>query len=206
MRSHNKQLRIGMTGGIASGKSTAAGLFSQFNVNIIDADTINIELLKQDTVKDEVVRIFGDDIIINGHISTKAVKNRIFFNPSLRSQLETLLHPLIWQNMLSTKSNDTDYYTIYVIPLLIESNYIDEFDRILLITRNMANRTLDLSNKDNIPYQQALNYINAQIDNNNRLIYSDDVIVNSNLDSMSKQITILHNKYTCLSKMKLAIK
>jgi len=204
VRSHNRQLRIGMTGGIAAGKSTAAGLFSQFNVNIIDADTINIELLKQDAVKDEIARIFGNDIIINGHISTKAVKNRIFSSPSLRSQLETLMHPLIWQSILSTESNDTGCYAIYVIPLLIESSYIDEFDRVLLITRNMHNRVLDLSNKDKIPYQQALNYINAQINNNHRLIYSDDVIVNSNLRNLSNQITVLHNKYTYLSKMKLA--
>lgn len=117
-----KILKIGLTGGIGSGKSTVAQYFAELGVPIIDADIITHELLEKNTsVRKQLVQYFGETILdTHKNIDRKKLRTIVFDAPNKLAWLENLLHPLIEQKMLISAEKSTFPYCIFVIPLLLE--------------------------------------------------------------------------------------
>ncbi|PHS29753.1 MAG: dephospho-CoA kinase [Methylophaga sp.] len=197
-------LKIGLTGGIASGKSTVCSLFADYNVPIIDADIIARQLVEpSNEAYSEIVHYFGKEILQNDNsLNRKKLRQRIFSDPAAKQTLETILHPKIRQQLIlqSQQQHAAAAYIILAIPLLVESKMSDLVDRTLVIDVDPSLQLKRLQQRDEISSDLAHTIINAQCSPKRRLASADDVIDNNgNLAALSEQIKLLHQKYIKLS-------
>lgn len=179
-------LKIGLTGGIASGKTEATKIFADQNVPIIDADQVTHEILSNDAnIKQKLVSHFGDKILNNhDYINRKTLREIIFNDINEKKYLEDLLHPIIIGNMqhfLNNLEETKDIeYCLVVIPLLFETNCQRFLDKVIVIDTELNKQLKRVMNRDNIDYEQALNIINYQISREQRLQMADYIIFNNN--------------------------
>ena len=195
-------LQIGLTGGIASGKSTVCTLFENFSIPIIDADNIARQLVEPGmAAHSEIVLTFGKAILNpDSSLDRKNMRQLIFSDPSAKRSLEAILHPKIRQQLVLQTQQYHAPYIILAIPLLFEAKMTDLVDRILVIDIHADLQLARLQQRDNIPPQQALAMINAQYSQQQRLVSADDIIDNNNdLNALNIQVDLLHKKYIKLA-------
>ncbi len=193
-----RPLRIGLTGGIASGKSTVADLFAEHDVPIIDTDVIARQLVQPGMpALDEIRTAFGDDVFDSqGQLDRASMREAVFSDASRREQLESILHPRIRDEAIAQSGATDGPYQIIVVPLLVESPMRDFMDRVLVVDcdeETQLNRLLarDAENED-----QARRILAAQASRADRLGIADDVISNDgDLETTRQQVDALHEKY-----------
>lgn len=196
-------LKIGLTGGIASGKSTVCRLFAQHGIPIIDADIIARQLVEpKQEAYDEIVQLFGQcSCQPNGELNRHYLRQLIFSNNQAKQQLEAILHPRIRQQLIQQSNAQNAPYCILDIPLLIESNMMEYVDRILVIDIDLPLQLSRLCSRDNITVKDAQLIINKQASRQQRLACADDVVSNNNDPKQLKNaIDNLHKKYLSLIK------
>jgi len=195
--------RIGITGGIGSGKTTVSDYFkSLYSIPIIDADEISKQLIEPNgDAYDYVINLLGPDIILNtGELDRKLIRSKIFQTPTLRTSLEQIIHPKVKDAISEKTNNITASYCIIVIPLLIESNMQSTVDRILLIQTDKKLQISRVSVRDKCTHDHVEAIMNTQLSTTEKLIYADDIIVNNgSKESLISQIEQLHKKYLALS-------
>jgi len=195
-------LTIGLTGGLASGKTTVAKLFAKKNITIIDTDVIAKQLVEPSMpAYDKIIAHFGQQILLNNkHIDRRKLREIIFANATDKNWLEHLLHPLIREQVFQQIKTATSPYCIVIIPLLIE-NYPSPFiHRILVVDCPEQIQIQRAVQRDNITEALAKNILSQQASQTERLKYADDVIENhTGLDSINEQVDALHLKYLQLS-------
>jgi dephospho-CoA kinase len=191
--------KVGLTGGVASGKSTVTSLFhDKYQIDIIDADRIAHALLSQGSpCYIEVVDTFGKSVLLeNGEINRRYLRERIFHEPSAKQQLEAILHPAIHQQLLSKAESASSPYCILSVPLLIEVGMHKEVDRVCVIDVSENTQLERLTSRDKVSTETALGMINSQCDRQVRLQYADDIINNNDsVDSLAHQVAQLHELY-----------
>jgi len=191
-------LRIGLTGGIASGKSSAANAFKQFGIDVISADEIAKDLLKKNSpALKQVVQAFGSDILtVEAELDRIKLRELIFKDEKKRERLNSITHPEIRKEMVRLAQNSISPYVILEIPLLIESGLNKLVNKILVITSPENTQIQRIMQRDNCSNEQAISIINAQTSNQVRLQHADDCIDNSgSITKLNKQVHLLHNKY-----------
>ncbi len=196
-------LKVGLTGGIASGKSTICNLFSQYNIPIIDADIIARKIVEPNqTAFKEIVQLFGDSVVQNnGTLNRKQMRQLIFSNSVAKQQLEAILHPQIRQQLIQQSNQLDAAYCILAIPLLLEADMSDLVDRILVVDIELEQQIKRLCQRDNISLQDAQSIITSQSSREQKLDLADDVISNANsIKSLTALVSELHNKYRALAK------
>jgi dephospho-CoA kinase len=174
---------IGLTGGIASGKSALERAFASYGVAIADADAIAREIVEPgQPALAEVVARFGSDVLkADGRLNRGALRRRIFDAPSERQALEAILHPIIRARLYDACRAATGAYAIAVIPLLTESGgraHYPWLDRILVVDAADAIRQARLMQRDGIDADLAEKMIAAQASRAQRLALADDIVVN----------------------------
>ena len=196
-------LRIGLTGGIGSGKTTVSKKFQTlFNMPVIDADEINRDLLTRErSAYTEIVAAFGHAILThNGDIDRRLLRQQIFSDSQSRHTLEAILHPRIRAEISRQMSTLTSPYVLVVVPLLVELNMQDQFDRILVISTDVRHQVTRVSERDACSQQDVSKVIASQIKPAQRIQHADDVIENNgDLTRLDQQIQDLHEKYMVLS-------
>ena len=196
-------LKVGLTGGIASGKSTVAELFSQYGIPVIDADLIARTLVEPDQEAfDDIVQTFGKQVLgIDGSLDRQILRQLIFSDTVAKQKLEAILHPRIRQQLLQQSQACNAIYCILAIPLLLEANMTDLVDRVLVIDLEPALQLERLCRRDDISEKQAQEIIDNQCDRQQRLAIANDVIVNDDsIDSLKQCIDKLHQYYLRLAK------
>ncbi len=198
-------LRIALTGGIGSGKSTVSAMFQKHGVPIIDTDIIAREIVKPETVcLDNIITEFGIDILNNDKTLNRDKLRHIIFNDELaKKKLEDILHPVIYKEIDNQISNIDYPYCIIVIPLLIETNAMHRFDRILVINTSKNIQIKRASSRDDTSAQIIEKIINSQANYSQRVKYADDVIDNDvKIEELNDTVIKLHDKYLKLSNEK----
>lgn len=195
-------LKIGLTGGIASGKSTVCNIFAELGIPVIDADAISHQLVKKGKPALIYIKeIFGDEVFNkNGELDRNQMRNIIFNDQKSRKQLETILHPLIYNEIEKQISKLTNPYCIICIPLLLETRSENKVDRILVIDipEYIQVKRAVLRDNCNIPDIQKI--MSAQVSRKERLKAADDIIVNDgDMIDLRNKIHELNDKYTRLS-------
>lgn len=188
---------VGLTGGIGSGKSTVAKLFSERGIPIIDADIVARELtLSNKPAFIKIVEHFGKEILLNNAIDRPKLRRLIFENAKQRRWLEELLHPLIRNEMEEQISKITAPYTIAVIPLLLEVEFYYFINRILVIDTPEEIQIQRIGTRDNMTQDEIEAIIKTQAAREARIAKAHDVIHNSGtMDELVKQVNSLHEKY-----------
>ena len=196
-------LTIGLTGGIASGKSTVSHYFSQLGITIIDADEVARDVVSvgQPALED-LTHHFGPTILNdNGTLNRKKLRNIIFDDDNERQWVERLLHPIIRKKMKESIGQATSPYCIMAIPLIVESQPNPLLDRILVVDCPKELQIQRVQMRDNISNDDAIKIVNAQATREERLAIADDVIENSsNEEQLKEDVDRLHQHYLELAK------
>ena len=192
-------LVVGLTGGIGCGKSLVSNLFHQlFNTPIIDADVISKELTESQQVIDEIGSKLGNEFVDNNNqLLRDQLRQAIFSEPSLRTKLENILHPLVYNEIQRKISKLKTDYCIVVIPLLLETNRTNFLDRILVVDCSVEEQISRVMKRDQSDESHVKNIIATQVDRNTRLSSADDVIENSgSIEEIKEKVRELHKKYS----------
>lgn len=195
-------LRIALTGGIGSGKSTVTSKFQQLGVPVIDSDVISRDIVKpgKPCLK-SIINEFGSNLLTSeGTLDRDKLRNIIFNDDTAKKKLETILHPAIYQE-IEEQVSKVDYpYCLIVIPLLIETKATDRFDRILVVDTPETLQVERARNRDKTSTKNIEKIIKTQVDQKQRLKYADDVIDNSlTIEELNDSVVKLHEKYLKLS-------
>ncbi|ANS86506.1 dephospho-CoA kinase [Vibrio scophthalmi] len=190
---------IGLTGGIASGKTTVANLFQQqFGIDIVDADIVAREVVEPESAGlKQIVQRYGAAILLDdGTLNRAQLRDIIFADPNEKQWLDALLHPMIRQRMIEQLDNTTTPYALLVIPLMAENNLQTLANRVLVVDVDESSQIERTMLRDGISQQQAQSIVNSQATRAQRLAIADDVIKNhSKNQQLLYQITELHKKY-----------
>lgn len=195
-------LRIGLTGGIGSGKSTIAALFAEHGVPVIDADVIAHQLtLPGTSTTTQVLQEFGSDIVdTNGGIDRRRLAQRIFNDRNERARLERILHPQIRTEMLRRQENLDAPYCLLVIPLLFEAGQKDLVDRVLVADVDESTQITRIAARDGRSESEIRAILSSQTDRAQRLRMADDCITNTgDLAELKAKVETLHRKYLALA-------
>src|SRR5450631_156507 len=198
-----RRLRIGITGGIASGKSTVAGRFKELGIPVIDADQSSRWVVeKGQPGLEAVVARFGEGLLTaDGELDRRALRQLIFADPRERRDLEAILHPLIRADMERRVLQTVGPYVILEIPLLVEAGGArDRVDRVLVVDANEAMQLERLMARDAESLEGARAILAAQTNRAARLKAADDVLVNSGtVPELRQAIDRLHQSYLRLA-------
>lgn len=200
-------LVIGLTGGIASGKTTVANLFKQqFKIDIVDADMVAREVVEPGTPGlTAIIEHFGSDIVRDDQMLDRAkLREKIFSNPEEKDWLNKLLHPIIREKMVEDLQQVTSDYALLVVPLLVENQLESLCDRVLVVDVDPETQISRTMKRDNVSEEQARAILVSQASRQQRLDMADDVVKNNPDDQdLLLQITDLREKYLAMCKKNL---
>jgi dephospho-CoA kinase len=191
-------LVIGLTGGIASGKTTVSDKFASFGIDIIDADVIAREVVSQGTPGlQAIVEKFGPQILNDTHeLDRQKLRKIVFADNTHKEWLNNLLHPLIREQMQIQTSRATSPYCILSVPLLVENQLANTVDRVLVVDIDEASQLKRAISRDKSEEAVIKGIMASQASRSERLAVADDVIKNDqDLDWLNKQVEELHKMY-----------
>ncbi|MDO6764541.1 dephospho-CoA kinase [Agarivorans sp. 1_MG-2023] len=194
---------IGLTGGIASGKSQVSHCFEELGITVVDADIVAREVVNiGQPALAQIAEYFGQTILLeNGELNRAKLRQEIFADEEKKNWLNQLMHPLIRETMLTQLNQAQGAYKVLVAPLLLENKLNKLVDRVLVVdapTNTQIERTIA---RDNVSSTQAQQIIDAQMKREAKLAAADDIIENNaDLPTLQLKVKALHQFYLDLSK------
>lgn len=197
---------IGLTGGIASGKTTVANLFSDKGIELVDADIVARDVV---AIGSEglaaITRYFGEDILQHdGSLDRAKLRHIIFNDEAKKNWLNNLLHPLIRSQMIDDLAATSSAYTLFVVPLLVENNLTELCDHVLVIDVPVEVQIARTMARDGVSETQAKAIIASQADRKTRLSQADSVLENDSESYLAQQVEALHQKFLELAQTAVA--
>jgi len=190
--------RVGLTGGIASGKTTVARLFQALAVPVIDTDILAREVVAPGApLLVKLAERFGARLLAaDGSLDRAALRQLVFADDAARADLEALTHPAILAAMDQRSQTAGGPYQLLVIPLLVEKGLTGQVDRVLLVDCSEDLQIRRLQARDGSTLDQARAILNAQVPRAARLQAAHDIIVNDGkLESLRDRVATLHAQY-----------
>lgn len=198
----NRPLRVGLTGGIGSGKTTVAGLFRQQGVTVIDADDIAHELVEPGHPGYKaVLEYFGRDIAgASGTLDRKKMRQLVFSDPEKKQALESILHPLVYKEIENRITMIDSAYCIIAIPLLLETGGERHVDRVLAVDCDEEDQIQRAMIRDNTDRDDIMSIMAAQVTRERRLAEADDIIRNDrDISYLVQQVADLDSRYRAMA-------
>lgn len=189
---------VGLTGNIASGKTTAAKIFSNMGIEVINADQVSRDLtLKGTPAYEKIVAHYGTRIVLeDGQLNRRLLREIIFSDPDERTWLEALLHPLIRTQLEKRVKLCSAAYCVVEIPLLLSREHYPYLNKILVITALQELQITRVMERDQCSREQAQAILSTQPNIDLRLKNADDVVINdSGLEALKLKLEQLHFKY-----------
>lgn len=194
---------IGLTGGIGSGKTTAAKFFAALGADVVDTDAIAHELTQaQGAAIPAIRKIFTEKFITaEGALNRKEMRTLVFFDDGSRRKLEAILHPLIRIEVARRAAFFSTPYAMIVVPLLLETGgYREIIQRILVVDCNEQDQIARAMARMGLDEQTARAIMATQLSREERLLRADDVIANdADISHLRQQVDALHKKYRALA-------
>jgi dephospho-CoA kinase len=196
-------LKIALTGGIGSGKTTVTNRFRELSVPVFDADEVSREITRtgESAVK-RIAKHFGDRVILSdGSLDRPALREIVFKDPGARRRLEAILHPEIRKRMNHAAAHMSTPYGVFSIPLLIETDQQDSFDRVLVIEATQARRRQWIRSRSSLTHSQISAIFRSQASSQARRQSADDLLMNNgSITELYQQVDTLHGRYLMLAK------
>lgn len=197
--------RVGLTGGIGSGKSTVAALFSALGVPVIDTDVISHQLTKSNGEAIPAIRsVFGNEYIDDtGALDRAKMRQLVFADKTAKISLEKILHPLIFAKAQSQAVNNSTPYVIIVVPLLFEATSFKEWmNRAVTVDCSEETQIERITSRNGMNEQTARSIMSQQLSRAQRLALADDTIDNEgDLAVLDDQVATLNQRYLELAKI-----
>ena len=196
---------VGLTGGIGSGKSSAAEEFARLGATVVDTDLIAHRLTGPGgAALPAIQRLFGEGFVLaSGAMDRKRMRERVFADAAARKSLEGILHPMIRDESERQIAAAAGPYVVHVVPLLVESgDYRGRFDRVLVVDCPEATQIARVRERSGLSTDEAQTIVRAQASRAERLAAADDVIENSGtLEALRKQVAALHTRYAEIAEI-----
>lgn len=202
MQSERPMLKIGLTGGIGSGKTTVADRFKDYGIPVIDADRVAHALVAPgQPALVKIAETFGSDLLdADGSLNRPKMRELIFNSSALRDKLEAILHPRIFEEIDRQLKGVEAPYVIISIPLLLETGAQSFVDRILVVDCPVELQYERVAARDKLNREQIARILESQVSREMRVNAADEIIVNdSNLTSLAGQVKKIHAFYLTLS-------
>tara|TARA_B100000029_G_scaffold496874_1_gene563738 strand:- start:1157 stop:1753 length:597 start_codon:yes stop_codon:yes gene_type:complete len=196
-------LRVGLTGGIASGKTAVADYFAKLGADIVDTDNIAREVVAiGEPGLEKIQKAFGPKFFFDsGELDRNLLRKLIFSDSHQRKKLEEILHPLIRKKTLEKLDSISAPYVIAVVPLLVETNFQSLVNRVAVVDCSIETQLDRLLARDKLDKIQAKSILEAQANRNVRVKSADDLINNDgNWKDTCHQIKKLHTLYSNLGE------
>lgn len=201
-------LKIGLTGGIGSGKSKVADMLAEWGAPIIDTDVIAHQLTGPGGAAMPAIRqAFGDAIAApDGALDRAAMRALAFRDPQARTRLEGILHPLIGEQVLEQADAVRTPYVVFVVPLLVEAGerWLKRVDRVCVVDCDPATQVARVQARSGLTPEVIERIMSVQASRQARLAVADDVVdngANVELEALRAQVCALHEKWLGLSRV-----
>ncbi len=184
---------LGLTGGIATGKSTVAKIIQRnYNVKIIDVDEVSKKIMKQKSILNKLINSFGKNIIENGELDRKKMREIVFNDDQKRENLNRITHTAILEEIdriIEEYKKVGNEIIIVDMPLLFEAGYAKKVDKVVLVYCEIEIEILRLMKREGISKENALKMIKAQMNLEEKKKLSDVIIYNNkNLEELEEEI------------------
>lgn len=194
-------LKIGITGGIGSGKSTVAKLFEVLGIPVYYADDAAKQLMNEnEALKQQVQKEFGNEAYANGKLNRKYIADIVFANPEKLELLNSIVHPATLKDADEWMNKQTTAYTIKEAALIFESGAQEHLDYVIGVYAPTPLRIQRTMQRDNISREEVMARMNKQIDETIKMRLCDFVIINDEQQMVIPQVTELHRKLLTLVK------
>ena len=198
-------LEVGLTGGIASGKSTVSHFLSSLGIYVIDADEIAHQLIEPEGgAFDKVLERFGESIMESGRINRKKLADIVFKDRQALNDLNFIVHPLVREEIsmlsdhyIAQRSDDQNANRIIVVEaaLLVETRRHIQFDKLIVVHCSRETQIQRLMGRDGMSRMEAIGRINSQMPMEDKILYADCLInTDRSLEEVEKQTQNLHKK------------
>ncbi len=195
-------LKIGITGGIGSGKSVVCHIFKTLGIPVFDADTEAKKLYDQPDIKATIIREFGKYLYRAGIFDKKKMADIVFHSPEKLKQLNSLLHPLVQQQFDTWMAQQQSPYVIKEAALLIESGSYKTLDHLVLVSSEQEARIERVMKRDKISLEEVLIRMARQLPEEEKRRYCDVEITNDNKTLLIPQVLKLHKAWMDESKQR----
>lgn len=197
---------VGLTGGIGSGKSTAADMLAALGAAVVDTDAISRELTGARGAAMPAIRVqFGDEYVAaDGSLERSRMRRLVFGNAATREALEAILHPLIRSEARARAADATAPYVVLVVPLLFETGaYADLVRRVVVVDCSEERQVERATRRSGISAEEVRAIIASQLPRSARRARADDVLDNEDgLEALRAQVAALHAEYLVLAREK----
>lgn len=195
---------VGLTGGIASGKTVAANRFAELGAAVVDTDAIAHELTRAGTPAMATIgNAFGSEYIApDGSLERAKMRRLVFSDPKAKVQLEAILHPLIREQARSRIAAAQQPYVIVIVPLLLETGaYRDLIQRVLVVDCTEEQQVARAMQRSGLKESEVRAILAAQLPRAERLKHADVVIDNSGgIETLRQQVDAAHAKFLTLAQ------
>lgn len=197
-------LKVGITGGIGSGKSIICQIFQLLGISVINADEVAKNLYYTDIeLKKSIIKLLGDDIYINNQLNKSLFKKLLFDNKELRQTINELVHPKVQHHIKEWMHIQKGPYCIKEAALMIESGSYKQLDYLICVISDEKLRMSRVLKRDHSNIESIKKIIKSQIDDETRMKYADFVIINNEHTSIITQVLKLHEHLVGISLQKI---
>jgi len=196
-------VRVGLTGGIGSGKSTVAQIFEVLGIPVYYADISAKKLMNEDAeLRSAITTIFGEQAYVNNLLDRKYISSIVFSDPAKLQQLNALVHPATKKDGEAWMQQQTSSYAIHEAALIFEAKVSDRLDLVIGVSSPEKLRIQRAMGRDKINRDEVLKRMDQQLDEGLKMSKRDFVLINNEQQLLIPQILELHQKLLVLSKQK----
>ena len=193
----NSMVKVGLTGGIGSGKTTVSNFLLEYGIPVYNSDSQGKKLMNTNLeLINDIVNIFGESVYNNGILNTNLLSSIVFSDPEKIKQLNNLVHPKVAEDFNQwVGKNNNQPILIKEAAILIESGAYLNMDKIILVISKKSNRINRVSKRDNSDFESIEKRINFQLTDDEKIQYADYIIENnSSLDDLKHEVLRVINE------------
>ena len=193
----NSMVKVGLTGGIGSGKTTVSNFLLEYGIPVYNSDSQGKKLMNTNLeLINDIVNIFGESVYNNGVLNTNLLSSIVFSDPEKIKQLNNLVHPKVAEDFNQwVGKNNNQPILIKEAAILIESGAYLNMDKIILVISKKSNRIKRVSKRDNSDFESIEKRINFQLTDDEKIQYADYIIENnSSLDDLKHEVLRVINE------------
>ena len=187
-------IKVAITGGIGTGKTTISSMFSDNGVPVFNSDDIAKEIMnKNSLLRNEIITAFGDKAYDENKLNREYISDLVFNNETLLKKINSIVHPYVTEEFNSWIEKQESKYIIYESAIIFENQAEDFFDKIICVTSSEENVISRIIKRNNFSADKIKSIINKQLPNDVKIQKSDYVIENTNTSKLPDKVLEIHN-------------